>query len=95
LLGMVRRITLCTMKHKSTTMTLRLSTRTKRRLERLADSTDRTPSYLAVDALESYLDLQDWQVEAIRAGVKEADEGRLIRHSDIASWVRGWGSKKP
>ncbi len=75
-------------------MTVRVTAATKKRLERLATATDRTPSFLASDAIESYLELQEWQVEAIRAGVKEADSGQVVSHESVEAWIRSWAPKR-
>lgn len=45
-----------------------------RRLATLAETTDRTASYVAAPAIEEFLPLQEWQVKAIRQGM--ADRGR-------------------
>lgn len=73
-------------------MTVRLPTNAKKRLERLAKSTSRTPSFLAADAIDVYLDLQEWQVKAIKAGIADANAGRVVPHEEVENWVRSWGS---
>ena len=55
------------------TMTLRLTPQTIARLEGLAKATERTKAFLAGRAIEEYLDLQEWQVSAIRDPVVEAN----------------------
>src|SRR4029077_5212547 len=50
----------------STTFTVRVESEVKKRLEKLARSTGRTRSFLAAEALNEYLDVNEWQV----AGVK-------------------------
>src|ERR1700732_4774713 len=45
----------------STTFTVRVEPRVKKRLEKLAKSTGRTRSFLAAEALNDYLDLNEWQ----------------------------------
>ena len=59
----------------STTMTVRLSKDLKDRLERLAESTRRSKSYLAAVAIAEYVDANAWQVEEIRKAVEKADAG--------------------
>jgi RHH-type rel operon transcriptional repressor/antitoxin RelB len=56
---------------------------TRERLDKLAQATQRTRSFLAAEALREYLDLQEWQVKEIEAGVGEADKGDLIAHEDV------------
>ena len=70
-------------------VTLRLDPATRKRLERLAKATDRSRAALAADAVRQYLDLNEWQIAAIQAGVREANRGRLIEHSKLkAKWEK-------
>ena len=70
-------------------VTLRLDSATRRRLERLAKATERSRAALAADAVRQYLDLNEWQIAAIQAGVREADRGRLIDHRKLkAKWEK-------
>jgi RHH-type transcriptional regulator, rel operon repressor / antitoxin RelB len=59
----------------TTTMTVRLSHQLKDKLERLAESTKRSKSYLAAEAIAEYVDANAWQIEAIREAVEKADAG--------------------
>src|SRR5438034_4471105 len=78
----------------STTMTVRLPVRLKRRLAVLAETTDRSASFLTVEAIESYVDLNEWQVAAIREGVADADAERFVEHDDVDSWLKTWGQPR-
>ncbi|MFY9315646.1 MAG: CopG family ribbon-helix-helix protein [Burkholderiales bacterium] len=70
-------------------LTLRLERRLKARLDRLAKATDRSRAWLAAEAVRHYLELNEWQIAAIRAGVREADRGRLVSHERLrAKWER-------
>jgi predicted transcriptional regulator len=66
-----------------TTLTLRIDNETNAALDALAQATDRSKSYLALRAIDEYLKLNGWQVEAIRAGIADADAGRLLDHAEI------------
>lgn len=59
----------------TTTMTVRLSQQLKDKLQRLAESTKRSKSYLAAEAIAEYVDANAWQIEAIREAVEKADAG--------------------
>jgi RHH-type transcriptional regulator, rel operon repressor / antitoxin RelB len=48
----------------STTFTVRVEPDVKERLEKLAKSTGRTRSFLAAEALNAYLDANEWRVPA-------------------------------
>jgi len=52
-------------------------------LDALAKALDRDRAYLLNEAVAAYLDLQQWQLERIKASIKQADAGRLIDHAEI------------
>jgi len=66
-------------------MTIRIEPEISQRLDRLAQAMDRTKSYLVSDAIKEYLDLNEWQVEAIKEGIESADRGELTPHEDVLS----------
>ena len=59
----------------STTLTVRLSKELKGKLERLAENTRRSKSYLAAEAISEYLGVNAWQIEEIGKAVEKADAG--------------------
>jgi predicted transcriptional regulator len=67
----------------SALISVRVSSKTADRLERLAKSVDRSKSYLAAEAIEEYLDIHEWQVQAIQEGLIELEKGELIDFEDI------------
>ena len=70
-------------------VTLRLDPETRNRLDRLAKATERSRAALAADAVRQYLDLNEWQIAAIKAGVHAANRGRLIDHAKLKKkWER-------
>lgn len=75
-------------------LTLRLDPATSRRLARLSKATDRTKSRLAAEAISRYLDENAWQVGAIEAGVRAADDGELAGQHDVERWVKSWGKPR-
>ena len=75
----------------STTLTVRMSTDLKTRLEALAKATRRSKSFLAAEAIAAFVELNAWQVDAIRQGLKAADRGELIAQQEIETWVGSWG----
>ena len=78
----------------TTTMTVRVSSALKSRLDKLAESTARSRSWLAAHALEVYVEDQEWQLAMIRKGAKDVREGRVISHEQTARWLRSWGKKR-
>jgi predicted transcriptional regulator len=57
------------------TLTLRVPVEVRNQLDKLAEATHRSKSYLAGEAIRQYLDLEAWQVGEIQQAIKEADAG--------------------
>ena len=75
------------------TLTLTLNDDLRARLERLAHNADRSMDEVAVEAIETYLDLDDRQVEEIEKAIAEADAGGpFVPHEEVEAWVRSWGT---
>lgn len=81
---------------KSTTMTVRLPVGISARLGALARDLKRTKSFLAGEAIASFVERNAWQVEEIKASLDEAQSGApAVPHRDVERWVRSWGAKRP
>ncbi len=64
-------------------ITIRIDIEMKEQFEKLAKASERSTSFLVVDALQEYLAVNQWQIHAIEEGIKQADAGQLIPHEDI------------
>ena len=70
-------------------VTLRLDATTRKRLDRLAKATDRSRAALAAEAVRQFVDLNEWQIAAIKKGMHEADRGQFIEHARLkAKWEK-------
>jgi len=78
----------------STTFTVRVEPEVKKRLEKLAKSTGRTRSFLAAEALNEYLDVNEWQVAGVKRAVVSLDRGEGVPHQAVKDWVNSWGRKR-
>lgn len=67
----------------SSLISVRVPTDVAQRLENLSKSVDRSKSYLAAEAIEEYLDLHEWQVQAIQAGLQEVEQGDVVSFVDV------------
>lgn len=74
----------------STTMTIRLEDETRDRLDKLAEATKRSRSFLAAEAVREYVELNEWQVGEIRAALKEADRGEFASTSEVKRFFGRW-----
>lgn len=75
----------------SNTMTVRLNSAIKKKLDQLARATGRTKSYLAAEAIETYVENEAWQIAAIKEGLKAADEGRFASDEEVRAAFAKWG----
>ena len=75
---------------ENTLISVRVSREVAKRLEALAQATDRSKSYVAAQAIEEFLSLQEWQVKAIRHGLAQADAGRLLGHDEARRRLGNW-----
>ncbi len=70
-------------------VSFKLDTNTKRRLEALAAATRRTKTFVLEEAINHYLDLNEWQIKSIEEGLEDARAGRIITHETlVAKWER-------
>jgi RHH-type transcriptional regulator, rel operon repressor / antitoxin RelB len=78
----------------STTFTVRVEAAVKKRLEKLAKSTGRSRSFLAAEALNEYLDLNEWQVTGIKQAIVSLDRGKGVAQDEVKGWVGYWDGKR-
>jgi len=77
-----------------TTFTVRLDAAAKKRLEKLAKRTGRSRSVLAAEAIDEYLDVNEWQVAGIKRAVASLDRDEGISHQRVKEWVASWGDSQ-
>lgn len=78
----------------TTTLSVRIDTQTKKRLEALAKRARRSKSFLAAEAIAAFVDAESWQLDEIQAGIDELDAGSGVPHKDVANWLHSWGRKR-
>jgi RHH-type transcriptional regulator, rel operon repressor / antitoxin RelB len=68
---------------ESSVLTLRVSNKTKTKLNKLAEATQRSKSYLAAEAIERYLEVEAWQIKEIKQAIKEANIGDFVSDDEF------------
>lgn len=74
------------MKRKSidtTPFTVRLSKKMIAELDKLAKQGDRSRSWLVSEAVANYIELKQWQIEKIEAGLRDAKAGRFASSKEM------------
>jgi len=75
---------------ESSVLTLRLDPKLKNQLDRLAKAMSRTRSYVAAEAIREYVSLNEWQIDEIKKGLQEADQGDFSSEKEIRNAVNKW-----
>ena len=63
--------------------TIRSDSNKVKKLDQLANKLDRSRNYLVNQAIEQYLDINAWQIQQIKQGIKAADEGRFVDDAEM------------
>jgi len=72
------------------TISFRLETDKKEKLDAIAASLDRDRSYLLNEAIDAYLEVHQWQIEHIREGIRQADAGEFASEAQVAAAFARW-----
>jgi len=71
-------------------MTIRIEAAVKNRLDRLSAATKRSKSFLAAEAIREYVAMNEWQIQEIRAAIKEADAGDFASDAEVKAAMDKW-----
>jgi predicted transcriptional regulator len=78
----------------TTTLSVRIDTDTKKRLEALAKRSRRSKSFLAAEAIAAFVEAESWQLDEVQKGLTELDAGGGVSHKVVAGWLRSWGKQR-
>lgn len=76
---------------ETTLVSTRASSEVAERLASLSESTHRSKSFLAAQAIEEFLNVQEWHVEAIKEGIAAAENGDIKSHEEAIAILNTWG----
>lgn len=72
----------------SKVLTLRLEPKLTEQLDKLADATQRSRSFLIAEAVRDYIALNEWQIEETMKALSEADRGEFASDEDVKKTFR-------
>ena len=75
---------------QSTTMTIRVDPDLKSRLEQLAETTHRSKSFLAAEAIREFVEQNEWQLQEIQDAIEEANAGDFASENEVSDLFRRW-----
>jgi RHH-type transcriptional regulator, rel operon repressor / antitoxin RelB len=72
----------------SSVLTLRLDAKLKNQLDRLSKSMNRSRSFVAAQAIQEYVSVNEWQIKEIKKGLAEADAGDFATDEEMQQTIR-------
>jgi predicted transcriptional regulator len=78
---------------ESKVLTLRLEPKLTKQLDKLAEATQRSRSFLIAEAVREYLALNEWQVQETRKALVEADHGEFASEKEVQQALKKWGHR--
>lgn len=72
-------------------MSLRIPEEIEQQLNQLAESTGRTKSWIANQAIQDYLAKELWQINEIKTAITEADAGTFASETEVRNAFSKWG----
>jgi predicted transcriptional regulator len=75
----------------NTTLSLRVPKETLEQLGQLAEATGKSRNFLAVQAMQDFIEREAWQVAEIMQALKEADAGDFASDDEVAALDAKWG----
>jgi RHH-type transcriptional regulator, rel operon repressor / antitoxin RelB len=74
-------------------VSFRIKKQIKNDLSLLAESTGRSQTFLVEEALQEYIDLNMWQINAIKEGIKAAENDELYSTEEVLAHLEKSGEK--
>ncbi len=73
---------------ESSVLTLRLDAKLKNQLDRLSKSMNRSRSFVAAQAIQEYVSVNEWQIGEIKKALVEADQGDFASDKEMQQTIR-------
>ncbi len=73
---------------ESSVLTLRLDAKLKNQLDRLSKAMNRSRSFVAAQAIQEYVSVNEWQINEIKKGLTEADAGDFATDEEMQQTIR-------
>ena len=61
------------------------------RIDCLANTLSRSRSWVINQAIERFLDYEEWFVQEVKDGLKEAERGEIATDDEVTARFRKWG----
>ena len=71
--------------------TIRMNDSTLSRIDGIAKNLSRPRSWVINQAIERFLDYEEWFVSQVNSGIEEANKGEIASREEIAEKFSSWG----
>ena len=75
---------------ESTVLTLRLDAKLKNQLDRLSKAMSRSRSFVAAQAIQEFVTLNEWQIGEIKKAITGADRGDFASDEQVQQTLKRW-----
>lgn len=75
---------------ESAVLTLRLDAKLKKQLDRISKSMNRSRSFVAAQAIQEYVSVNEWQIAEIKKAIAAADRGEFASESEVEQRLNRW-----
>jgi RHH-type transcriptional regulator, rel operon repressor / antitoxin RelB len=75
---------------ESSVLTLRMDAKLKNRLDRLSKAMNRSRSFVAAQAIQEFVAVNEWQINEIKKGIAEADAGDFASDKEVQHVLQRW-----
>ena len=75
---------------ESSVLTLRLDAKLKNQLDRLSKAMSRSRSFVAAQAIQEFVTVNEWQINEIKNGIAEADAGDFASDKEVQQVLKRW-----
>jgi RHH-type rel operon transcriptional repressor/antitoxin RelB len=73
---------------ESAVLTLRLDAKLKNQLDSLSKSMNRSRSFVAAQAIQEFVSVNEWQIGEIKKALVEADQGDFASDKEMQRTIR-------
>jgi len=70
------------------TTSIRIDEKKLRRLDRVAAAMDRPRAWVVDQAIDRFLEYEEWFVRQVDRGIVQADRGDLVPHDDVMAELK-------
>lgn len=75
---------------ESSVLTLRLDAKLKNKLDRLSKSMNRSRSFVAAQAIQEFVSVNEWQIAEIKKAIASADRGEFATEQQVQQTLKRW-----